>query len=795
MSQIKTNEFEGDSSFGRHVNIGGNQDVKGSAHIHKNLRVEGWLDARNIKGPNKGIFYNEGKLNAAYPMPHQGWWALVGKTLPATLYIADGGVWVNTGTTAGNPTIDMQEYQEAVEQLDKDTDELKAGVNANKLSIEQIRTLINTINLDLQNHNGEITSLKTRVSSSEGRLSRVEGRLTDSESNARELSNRIDTLDREAGHCSEWLAANGILPVDGEWSGTGTVPQHGVWLVPSDVYTGEVMFASYGDTEFYGFAPEDYNTDSVANNTHTYSIAGRGLFKVSGQRLVSVPEEVYEVLEFEGFLDTLSAAEGASEAAAQSASGPSKAAPDSGFQEFKYPVYFVKDIRAFVRQERKLIVGGGHSLIYVKTWSGCERFGTPGDNGVIPVAGKVYIDTSSSLSYRMGEVSETIDGVESHYADLVPLGLRTGKTAGTAFDGAAGEALKGRTQWLEARTGALRVLPFDGEYFDGGATPSNGIYYHRIARDDSGEFLCFGQTTFADYGLSEDDYAPNKIPYQLYVRDNELYRVREDTGIMESFTDVAEMQNFIDRWNEAWKIGGVQYGKYDPDNAPDAGHPFQGNGLWMTYEEAIPILELAPFCRLEFGDDSFKYRFRFMGQRGTYNPRTLVPFNLYSVNAPVGSADYMFEQWVDTNLEVLVFHENTPPNGVRVMFTSYKKTFSRCKNLHTIKGLSLRGVSNSNNTAGMFDYCAKLQNLTASFLNCDVSLKDSPLLTRESIVYLVQYASNTKPITVTVHPDVYAKLTGDTTNAAAAALSTEEAAQWQQLVTDAAAKKISFATV
>ena len=260
-------------------------------------------------------------------------------------------------------------------------------------------------------------------------------------------------------------------------------------------------------------------------------------------------------------------------------------------------------------------------------------------------------------------------------------------------------------------------------------------------------------------------------------------------------TDLAKREVFDDLWNEAWKIGGVQYGKYDPDNAPDAGHPFQGNGLWMTYEEAIPILELAPFCKLEFGDDSFKNRFRYMGSRGTYNPRTLVPFTLWSVNARVGSADGMFQQWVDTNLEVLVFLDSTPPNGVSALFTSYKNTFDRCKNLHTIKGLSLRVVSNSNNTAGMFDGCAKLQNLTASFLQCDVSLKDSPLLTRESIVYLVQYASNTAPITVTVHPDVYAKLTGDTTNAAAAALSTEEAAQWQQVVTDAAAKNISFATV
>lgn len=262
-----------------------------------------------------------------------------------------------------------------------------------------------------------------------------------------------------------------------------------------------------------------------------------------------------------------------------------------------------------------------------------------------------------------------------------------------------------------------------------------------------------------------------------------------------SLTERAKMRYFIDRWNEAWKIDGVQYGKYDPDNAPDAGHPFQGNGLWMTYEEAIPILELAPFCKLEFGDDSFKNRFRFMGNRGTYSPRTLVPFMLTAVNARVGSADGMFQQWVYTNLEVLVFLDSTPPRGVRVQFTSYKNTFEGCNKLHTIKGLSLRAVGDSNNTVKMFERCAKLQNLTASFLNCDVSLKDSPLLTRESIGYLVQYASNTAPITVTVHPDVYAKLTGDTTNAAAAALSTEEAAQWQQVVTDAAAKNISFATV
>ena len=38
-------------------------------------------------------------------------------------------------------------------------------------------------------------------------------------------------------------------------------------------------------------------------------------------------------------------------------------------------------------------------------------------------------------------------------------------------------------------------------------------------------------------------------------------------------------------------------------------------------------------------------------------------------------------------------------------------------------------------------------------------------------------------------------LTGDTTNSAAAALTASELAAWKQVVTDAAAKKISFATI
>lgn len=86
MSLIPTKQIDGDVAVGRNVSAGGDATIQGNVRIGHNLKVEGWLDARNIKGPNKGIFLDVTKLREAYPLPHDGWWALVGNTLPAPLY-------------------------------------------------------------------------------------------------------------------------------------------------------------------------------------------------------------------------------------------------------------------------------------------------------------------------------------------------------------------------------------------------------------------------------------------------------------------------------------------------------------------------------------------------------------------------------------------------------------------------------------------------------------------------------------------------------------------------------------
>lgn len=115
------NNCDGDMSIGRNIYVGGRANVSGSATVNRNLKVKGWLDAANIVGPEKGMFATEEALKQAFPKPQPGWWALVGATLPANIYIVSNGHWAdsgNTGTTAINHTATISDLQEKLETLE-----------------------------------------------------------------------------------------------------------------------------------------------------------------------------------------------------------------------------------------------------------------------------------------------------------------------------------------------------------------------------------------------------------------------------------------------------------------------------------------------------------------------------------------------------------------------------------------------------------------------------------------------------------------------------------------------------
>lgn len=118
-----------------------------------------------------------------------------------------------------------------------------------------------------------------------------------------------------------------------------------------------------------------------------------------------------------------------------------------------------------------------------------------------------------------------------------------------------------------------------------------------------------------------------------------------------------------------------------------------------------------------------------------------------------------------------------PESGV-VRFSDCTFLFHGCQQLVSIVG----GVTfeNKNNKSAL-TLCKSLQNIRIQQLRYNVDLKDSPLLTLESFQYLVENATNTSAITVTVHADVYAKLTDP------------QQADWYAVNTAAQGKQISFA--
>lgn len=119
---------------------------------------------------------------------------------------------------------------------------------------------------------------------------------------------------------------------------------------------------------------------------------------------------------------------------------------------------------------------------------------------------------------------------------------------------------------------------------------------------------------------------------------------------------------------------------------------------------------------------------------------------------------------------------------------------TNCSNLRVVFGGLVPGTSQT----AKFTNCPKLEHVHLYPSNkSKILIPDSPLLSYYSLESTFSRASTfTEPNapTLQVHPDVYAKLTGDYTNEAAAALTAEERAQWLALGEQATAKNIIFTT-
>ena len=406
-----------------------------------------------------------------------------------------------------------------------------------------------------------------------------------------------------------------------------------------------------------------------------------------------------------------------------------------------------------------------------------DRFGASPSSGGgrVPVSGKLYLCKNDGGLYHWNGADLVVVAAKKHAITLQQAVAGTGTWSGPAFDDIrVGDTLtftdtetQTATVFCEYKTSAnARALCAAYAH----ANEANAVI-RLMWLTDSGTYGTGGLPT----SQTVVDWLDGK---QTKLDDTTDVVIESETDTTDGLylTDKAKMRLFIDQWDAAWKVSGTVYGKYDPENAPDAEHPFMGNEIWMTYEEAILVMEyssgFSAYQRISLVNIPIK---------------TLLPI-------PLG----LYNTYVDImgmrELRAIRFIEH---RGNAQVISQQPWFISDCINLTRIEGTF--NISNMDASAcwRFLRGSVNIKEFRASGLNKPLNLITNSKLSLATMQYLVDNASTAitaeKPVVVTVHADVFAKLTGDMTNEAAAALTDDEKTAWAAVLTAATSKYISFA--
>ena len=135
--------IDGDVTVNGKAHIGGNTTVEG------NLKVKGTLDAAKVKQPSVGLFATLAALQAAYPNPEEGWWAIVGDNIPGEIYDVVNGAWHDTGNTGGGAQIDVSALlaplEEDVEELQDEMRSATGDIDTLQSDVSDLETALDTL--------------------------------------------------------------------------------------------------------------------------------------------------------------------------------------------------------------------------------------------------------------------------------------------------------------------------------------------------------------------------------------------------------------------------------------------------------------------------------------------------------------------------------------------------------------------------------------------------------------------------------------------------------------------------
>lgn len=376
---------------------------------------------------------------------------------------------------------------------------------------------------------------------------------------------------------------------------------------------------------------------------------------------------------------------------------------------------------------------GTENYKWYNNWPSAEMYGELTSNGIRPSIGVTYLDGQKHYLYQF-------DGHNLVKGDYI--GVKR-----PVYSAIQGEQLEEKVNenLVKIEENTLQI-----------SNVKNDITNLINSKADKTELSNVIGEEVSDPILEEiDTTGVDKIKEILVTGSEDLYIADSKLAL----TTPAKYSAFDDVWVRLCRhYGGLDYSHTENNIAK----PYHLNGLWLTRDEAIDIVAQ---CRT-WGTKQEDF-----SQTGI---RTNIPIARSSSRTYSNSYDH---------IEVANL-ASCYPTTVFGCFVGAKITSIINFNAEYLTSVDVSSFNAPN-----------LITLDISNLKISLDLSKCPLIDLTSWQGLVSRAANTDTITITVHPDVYAKLTGDTTNSAAAALTASELAAWKQVVTDAAAKKISFATI
>ena len=135
-----------------------------------------------------------------------------------------------------------------------------------------------------------------------------------------------------------------------------------------------------------------------------------------------------------------------------------------------------------------------------------------------------------------------------------------------------------------------------------------------------------------------------------------------------------------------------------------------------------------------------------------YNCRCIFPLRIYGIGSPV-----VANRWFD-NSKIREFMTSTWQNKSTIGLTGNSAYAFSSENLVRISSeISFSGDIWESVRNTIFSGCKKLEYICINYTAFGLYLNDSPLLSKESVLSMINGSDDGNTVTHTLHPDVYAK--------------------------------------